>query len=46
MIVTVNGQRVRIDAETQEFIESLSDQTGTPAAEIVGAIISGHMGGI
>ncbi len=44
MIITVNGQRVRLEPEAQEFIEELEAKNGTPANEIVGAIINGQLG--
>lgn len=44
MIVRVDGKAVRLEPATQKFIEELSDKTGTPANEIVSAIVNGHMG--
>jgi predicted DNA-binding protein len=41
MIVIVNGRTTRLSDETEKFIVGLSQQTGTPASEIVAAIVNG-----
>jgi hypothetical protein len=44
MIVTVDGKRVAVSPETQAFIEGLTERAGTPANEVLAAIINGHQG--
>lgn len=44
MIIRVEGKRVRLDPATQEFIESLTEQNGTPANEVIAAILNGQLG--
>lgn len=44
MIIVADGKKVALEPETRRFIEALMERTGTPANEIVAAIVNGHMG--